>query len=673
MTKFNTGNPIGSADPRDLSDNAKNFDEAVNNPSSATWTDRLGNARATLAAQLGYSNKGDYASGIELTKYNDVIRYNGEFYGPAASTTLPYTTTATLPDADSNLVGRGDLVLRQDLASSPSGGNAGSLLVNGVVHSVRSRAAMKAYDVPPGTQFSLEEGGRSGTFVVKSGTPPSDPQEGIYIVLANGNYAERDSVYSVRPEMYGFSGSSTLQQNTDAINAAISSGKPVKLSAGVEYVTKGLSAFSDAFIYCSTGERPTLKLADAENTDLITSTGVLSISGIKIDQNFQNQTNRFKSAIDFTGSEVHLKDCVFINTMFSGLRVRDSETKTITVKGCKFLEMAEHGGVLGEQTAAIAARVSSADCVVDVQDCIVENQTITDPDAAPGGFIFDVVDYALDGYKSLTFINNKSKNIGQRKAGNLIGFIDLYTKAKNINVIGNYAENYRYSPFKFQNCNSITCSNNIVNGNFDASASTAILFQNVRDFNGTVDKFICSSNIVTLTGNTNVGIYVQGDPDGLSSLLVDKIEVSSNVISGSKYGVQASYIPSATFHSNTIEDADFGYYIRDTYPNQKVKYSVSGGKISLCNNGIVGIGNASNPPDIIVSGVVFVDSATDHVNLNNFNSLTITGCDFDGAANRDVKALSSFMAVVVGNNNGTATSNLEINSGTVRDVGNSWI
>ena len=64
MTKFNTGNPIGSADPRDFSDNAKNFDEAVNNPSSATWTDRLGNARATLAAQLGYNNKCDYASGI---------------------------------------------------------------------------------------------------------------------------------------------------------------------------------------------------------------------------------------------------------------------------------------------------------------------------------------------------------------------------------------------------------------------------------------------------------------------------------------------------------------------------------------------------------------------------------------------------------------------------------
>ncbi|MCP4064635.1 MAG: hypothetical protein GY740_15490 [Gammaproteobacteria bacterium] len=139
MTKFNTGNPVGSSDPRDLFDNAKNFDEAVNNPSSATWTDRLGKRRVTLAAQLGYTIKGDYAAGIKLTKYNDVIQYEGEFYGPAAGTSLPYTTTTTFPDADSNLVGRGDLVLRQDLSGDPSDGK-GAVLVAGSTVSLSSLA-----------------------------------------------------------------------------------------------------------------------------------------------------------------------------------------------------------------------------------------------------------------------------------------------------------------------------------------------------------------------------------------------------------------------------------------------------------------------------------------------------------------------------------------------------
>ncbi len=130
MTKYNTGNPVGSADPRDLYDNAQVFDEQVNNVSSSTVNDRFGRARVTLANQLGYNFKGDYSAGITLNNYNDYIRYDGEFYGPAASATLPYTTTAKLPDADSNLVGRGDAVLRQELSLNPADG-LGAALVKG--------------------------------------------------------------------------------------------------------------------------------------------------------------------------------------------------------------------------------------------------------------------------------------------------------------------------------------------------------------------------------------------------------------------------------------------------------------------------------------------------------------------------------------------------------------
>lgn len=44
---YNTGNPIGSTDPRDLFDNAENFDNAVNSTSNS-FIDRLGVARKTL-------------------------------------------------------------------------------------------------------------------------------------------------------------------------------------------------------------------------------------------------------------------------------------------------------------------------------------------------------------------------------------------------------------------------------------------------------------------------------------------------------------------------------------------------------------------------------------------------------------------------------------------------
>lgn len=47
MTTYNTGNPIGSTDARDLYDNAQAFDQAINS-SAATYTDRNGVVRKTL-------------------------------------------------------------------------------------------------------------------------------------------------------------------------------------------------------------------------------------------------------------------------------------------------------------------------------------------------------------------------------------------------------------------------------------------------------------------------------------------------------------------------------------------------------------------------------------------------------------------------------------------------
>lgn len=45
MAPYNTLNPPGSTDPRDLRDNAQNLDQAVNGITNKTWTDRLGRIR----------------------------------------------------------------------------------------------------------------------------------------------------------------------------------------------------------------------------------------------------------------------------------------------------------------------------------------------------------------------------------------------------------------------------------------------------------------------------------------------------------------------------------------------------------------------------------------------------------------------------------------------------
>lgn len=54
MTTYNTGNPVGSTDARDLSDNAQNLDIAVNGAGSL-WTDRLGNVRPTWNSLAQYA------------------------------------------------------------------------------------------------------------------------------------------------------------------------------------------------------------------------------------------------------------------------------------------------------------------------------------------------------------------------------------------------------------------------------------------------------------------------------------------------------------------------------------------------------------------------------------------------------------------------------------------
>lgn len=87
MTTYNTGNPIGSKDPRDLYDNAENFDYAANSD-NGTFTDRLGVQRATLSAMLSgaSSNAGPRYLNPE----------GGVFSGGAGDTTGAFKIT--LPD-----------------------------------------------------------------------------------------------------------------------------------------------------------------------------------------------------------------------------------------------------------------------------------------------------------------------------------------------------------------------------------------------------------------------------------------------------------------------------------------------------------------------------------------------------------------------------------------------
>lgn len=139
---YNTGNPLGSKDPRDLYDNATNFDNYANGP-QPFYPNRFGQQKLSIegmnqsfeASQQGrsaafqdflnssnYSYVGEYAAGLQIVSRSQYFVRSGVMYVPEAALTLPYTLTGDWATEQSRFkVLSDDATLRQDLAA-PSGG-----------------------------------------------------------------------------------------------------------------------------------------------------------------------------------------------------------------------------------------------------------------------------------------------------------------------------------------------------------------------------------------------------------------------------------------------------------------------------------------------------------------------------------------------------------------------
>lgn len=135
MTRYNTGNPIGSTAVKDLYDNAENLDVLVNDKSKLSHPDRLGVERKTwhgmeeafqqFLLDSGYVNIGDYGPGLEITARNQIFWRDGELYRAGAGLELPYTTTGDWGAEEGLFVSVGDAALRQELAAPYGAGLVG--------------------------------------------------------------------------------------------------------------------------------------------------------------------------------------------------------------------------------------------------------------------------------------------------------------------------------------------------------------------------------------------------------------------------------------------------------------------------------------------------------------------------------------------------------------------
>ena len=131
MTTYATGNPLGSKEPRDLYDNAENFDTAMNTRTSEQWLDRFGVNRLSWwgAEQKVYqflSMSGwelpplQYVDGSPLTvdRPTQLIERGGNLYTVKLPASFPVTLSGTWSTDEPLLVYRSDQDLRQELAST---------------------------------------------------------------------------------------------------------------------------------------------------------------------------------------------------------------------------------------------------------------------------------------------------------------------------------------------------------------------------------------------------------------------------------------------------------------------------------------------------------------------------------------------------------------------------
>lgn len=154
MTTYATGNPLGSKDPRDLYDNAENFDAAMNDRTNVAWRDRFGVSRKTwfgiedqvntFLARSGFELPPlQYVDGSPLTvdRSTQTIERGGNLYSVKLPSSFPVVLSGNWSEDEGLLVVRGDQSLRQEITStSPS---EGSSIIGNATVSVSSVADIK--------------------------------------------------------------------------------------------------------------------------------------------------------------------------------------------------------------------------------------------------------------------------------------------------------------------------------------------------------------------------------------------------------------------------------------------------------------------------------------------------------------------------------------------------
>jgi hypothetical protein len=286
----------------------------------------------------------------------------------------------------------GDDALRAQLISevagqgasliSMEGGPTVEAAVNNRVIRVSSRTEMKTYDVPAGYQFSLSEGGRSGLFVVKAGTPPADTLEGLYVVLTNGNYAERMAVRFIDPAWYGADitgATSTDPEWSAAIDHALLMGFSIMPSAGTYKKTASTAKdnFTGLYVFGRGQVTIDFQVDDAfafgdftqDGSSFFTQTAItcsdIVFSGVKFSPSangWDGSTFAYARPLAFSSAQnVHVTDsCQFYDNHVGAVDF-SAPCKDVYINHCHFESSEEAGSTYGPRPFCYVAPLDAYD------------------------------------------------------------------------------------------------------------------------------------------------------------------------------------------------------------------------------------------------------------------------------------------------------------------------
>lgn len=247
-----TNKPIPSADIRDVVFAGAKVDEWATS-TDETYVDRFGKQHLTAEGinnqfqqfllNSGYEPLADYVDGpITFERRNQITAYNGDFYRPKATVTLPYTTTGntatTWATDESDFVAVGDAALRQEITA-----DEGELVIGRVGYCSGLTATDPKAEGKKVTVIEFEEGSYTGggEFVSKLASDFT-ADSGKVFASANSAYVwvrvEYLANQPIQPEWYGCRGLGSTFPDTTYFGNMISGledGDFILLGMGKEY------------------------------------------------------------------------------------------------------------------------------------------------------------------------------------------------------------------------------------------------------------------------------------------------------------------------------------------------------------------------------------------------------------------------------------------------------